>query len=271
MENNLTLIQNIYTFWWKYLTVIQIFTKNWPLAFDFTHTLKHLPLAYSLINEVHWHSLAAMHCDIETIWRNRIHGKVLIKKMRTHCDWCTYLKKKKTTGANMVPVSKHNITIATLFYATQFDICGPFKRSSVLQRRIIAVEWSIQHHQWSPSSNGKHNDFENMDLITPNRLKLGCNNERHPVGSMKVIGNPQKINAQNKKIFETWFSIMVNIPCSKTDITTKLIPKWWKYKNLWCGHIHQKLRFILQHTSTWNAPQSHTKERQMHEKSHQIQ
>ena len=30
---------------------------------------KHSPLAYSLINEVHWHSKAAMHYGVETVWR----------------------------------------------------------------------------------------------------------------------------------------------------------------------------------------------------------
>ena len=30
---------------------------------------KHSPLAYSLINEVHWHSKAAMHSGVETVWR----------------------------------------------------------------------------------------------------------------------------------------------------------------------------------------------------------
>ena len=47
-------------------------------------------------------------------------------------------------------------------------------------------------------------DFENMDLITPNRLKLGRNNES-PVSQMKVVGDHLKVLEENKKIFSVWF------------------------------------------------------------------
>ena len=40
-------------------------------------------------------------------------------------------------------------------------------------------------------------DFKNMDLITPNQLKLGRNN--------KVVRNHLKILGENKKIFSIWF------------------------------------------------------------------
>ena len=48
-------------------------------------------------------------------------------------------------------------------------------------------------------------DFENMDLIKPNRLKLGRNSERSPVFSMKVVGNHLKVLKENKKIYSVWF------------------------------------------------------------------
>ena len=40
-----------------------------------------------------------------------------------------------------------------------------------------------------------------MNLITPNRLKLGRNNERSPVSPMKVVGDHLKVLEENKKIF----------------------------------------------------------------------
>ena len=43
-----------------------------------------------------------------------------------------------------------------------------------------------------------------MDLITPNRLKLGRNNERSSVSPMKVVGNHLKVFEENKKIFNVW-------------------------------------------------------------------
>ena len=36
-------------------------------------------------------------------------------------------------------------------------------------------------------------DFEASDLITPNRLRLGRNNDRSPTGSFRIDNNPEKI------------------------------------------------------------------------------
>ena len=45
-------------------------------------------------------------------------------------------------------------------------------------------------------------DNENMDLITPNRLRLGRNNDRSPVATMEVTGNPDGILIENRNIFD---------------------------------------------------------------------
>ena len=47
--------------------------------------------------------------------------------------------------------------------------------------------------------------FENMDPLTPNRLCLGRNNNRSPIGSMMVTNNPEKFLFTNEKLFNTWF------------------------------------------------------------------
>ena len=44
-----------------------------------------------------------------------------------------------------------------------------------------------------------------MDLITPNRLKLGQNNERGPNGCVKITLNLKKILKTNQNIFNAWF------------------------------------------------------------------
>ena len=52
---------------------------------------KHSSLGYSLINEVHWHSKAAMHSGVQTVWRYVlkigfiIFGRNLVKKIKTQC------------------------------------------------------------------------------------------------------------------------------------------------------------------------------------------
>ena len=67
-------------------------------------------------------------------------------------------------------------------------------------------------------------DFENMDLITPNRLKPGRNNERSPVSPMKVVGNHLKKLEENKNFFNVWFEawLISHVP--------KLMeqPKWFR-------------------------------------------
>jgi len=57
-------------------------------------------------------------------------------------------------------------------------------------------------------------DFEVMDLITPNRLRMGRNNDRSPVGDMVVSTNPSKILKENSKIYNAWFEtwLLVHIP-----------------------------------------------------------
>ena len=48
-------------------------------------------------------------------------------------------------------------------------------------------------------------DYESMDLITPNRLKLGRNNDRNPVGPLKLSKSYSKILETNNEIFNVWF------------------------------------------------------------------
>ena len=67
-------------------------------------------------------------------------------------------------------------------------------------------------------------DFDNMDLITPNRLRLGRNNERSPIGPLYVTNDPNKFLEENTKIFNGWFEnwLLSHVP--------KLMdhPKWFK-------------------------------------------
>ena len=63
-----------------------------------------------------------------------------------------------------------------------------------------------------------------MDLITPNRLKLGQTNERGPNGCVKITLNLKKILKTNQNIFNVWFEnwLLSHVP--------KLIhqPKWFR-------------------------------------------
>ena len=93
---------------------------------------KHLPLAYSIVNEIYWHSAAAKKSGIETVWRYVrkiayiVFGRDLVKSIKVQCERCRHLM-KKTTDFQMGPISKYNIIRAPAFYGTQVDICWPFK------------------------------------------------------------------------------------------------------------------------------------------------
>ena len=98
------------------------------------------------------------------------------------------------------------------------------QRLSVLQWETISAEVSSAINYLPLALGNIVSDFENMDLITPNRLKLGRNSERSPVSPMKVVGNHLKVLKENKKIFSVWFEtwLISHVP--------KLMeqPKWFR-------------------------------------------
>ena len=66
-------------------------------------------------------------------------------------------------------------------------------------------------------------DLENIDLLTPNRLRLGRNNQRSPVGPIWVTGKPDKFLETNKRIFDACFEAWL-ITCVPHLV---LQPKWF--------------------------------------------
>ena len=332
----------------KYTNTMQDLTST---SFCVPVVDKYSPLAYSIINEVHWHSQVAKHSGVETTWRYVlkiafiIEGRELVKKIKKLCERCRYLE-MKTIDVAMGPISKHNTVIAPAFFITQVDLAGPFsayskhnKRTTLkiwlavfccsttstvsikimedygttsfiqaftrlscevgypklllidegsqlvkacesmvlnftdiknqlhtsvgvqfevcpvgghnmhgkVERKIKEIKRSISKNvgkerlsvlQWeticSVISNTINDmplalgnlvsNFETMDLLTPNRLKLGRNNERSPVGSVTISNNYDKILNNNKNIYNSWFEnwLLNHVP--------KLMeqPKWFK-------------------------------------------
>ena len=60
-------------------------------------------------------------------------------------------------------------------------------------------------------------DVEQMDLLTPNRLMLGRNNDRSPAAPVTMSNNPGKLIQQNERIVNAWFE------CWLTSHVPKLI------------------------------------------------
>ena len=53
--------------------------------------------------------------------------------------------------------------------------------------------------------NGKNASLDNLDLLTPNRLLLGRNNERSPVEPVEVAGSYDRIIDANNAVYHIWF------------------------------------------------------------------
>ena len=79
------------------------------------------------------------------------------------------------------------------------------ERLSILQWETLSAQISNSINDLPIALTKSVSDMEHADLITPNRLKLGRNNDRSPVGALRVTSDPQKIIQTNKMIFMSWF------------------------------------------------------------------
>ena len=109
---------------------------------------KNSPLAYSIIQEIHWNHPTAMHSGVETTWRYVmqvcyiLEGRSLVKLVRSSCHRCRYLLKRKFNVA-MGPLSKDNLKIAPAFFSTQADLAGPFLSYSQHHKRTTVKIWLL--------------------------------------------------------------------------------------------------------------------------------
>ena len=91
------------------------------------------------------------------------------------------------------------------------------ERLSIIQWETVSAEVANAINELPLALGNIVSDYENMDLITPNRLRLGRNNERSPASPMQVTGNLQKILKENEKIFTTWFETWLTSHVAKLD------------------------------------------------------
>ena len=71
------------------------------------------------------------------------------------------------------------------------------QRLSLLQWETVSAEIVNTINDLPLSLGNCVSDFKTMDLITPNRLKLGRNNARSPIGPYEVTSNPSRIAKSN--------------------------------------------------------------------------
>ena len=160
------------------------------------------------------------------------------------------LHKSKSINFEICPVGGHNFNgkverkIQEVKKSLLKVCCN--EKLSIIQWETVSssIANSINNMPLALGSLSKSN-LEGMDLITPNRLRLGRNNERSPVGEVVFIDN-EKMLQENKSIFEAWFEVwlLTHVP--------KLMrqPKWFRDgKNLKVGDVV----LILKHESSMDS------------------
>ena len=67
-------------------------------------------------------------------------------------------------------------------------------------------------------------DLENLDIITPNRLRLARNNNRSPVGPLEVTGKVERLLRLRRDAYEAWWEAWL------VSAVPRLIPqpKWFR-------------------------------------------
>ena len=109
---------------------------------------KFSPLAYAIVNEVHWYDEEVWHSGNETVWRHVLkiafifEGRSLVAQFRTDCPRCNFLNKKHLE-VSMGPVSDDHLCIAPAFYNSQIDLFGPFSSYSFVNKRATIKIWFV--------------------------------------------------------------------------------------------------------------------------------
>ena len=81
---------------------------------------KSSPVAFSIVNDIHWYDKTVRHTGVETVWRYVlkkifvIEGRSLVKNIRVACERCRYLAKKDIRclhGANLKAQHNHSSSV----------------------------------------------------------------------------------------------------------------------------------------------------------------
>ena len=103
----------------------------------------------------------------------------------------------------VVPVGRHNMNgkverkIREVKISLEKGIQN--ERLSLLQWETLVTEIANRINDLPLALGNVTSDYEAMDLLTPNRLRLGRNNQRSPSGSLTITNNPMKIMEENER------------------------------------------------------------------------
>ena len=101
---------------------------------------------------------------------------------------------------------------------------------TVHQAKMSIIEWETFCAEVSNSINNlpmaignEVDELENLDLLTPNRLRLGRNNQRSPVGPLEVTDKLERMMQLKLDVFQSWWESWL------VSAVPKLMPrpKWF--------------------------------------------
>ena len=97
-------------------------------------------------------------------------------------------------------------------------------RLSVIQWETLCSEISNTINDLPVAIGNETEDLENLDLITPNRLRLGRNNSRSPIGPVEITGKIERMLQLKSDIFKSWWKAWL------VSALPKLLakPKWFR-------------------------------------------
>ena len=96
-------------------------------------------------------------------------------------------------------------------------------RLSIMQWETLAATISNNLNNMPLALGNTKSNLEGLDLLTPNRLRLGRNNERSPIGSITLQYYDKTIE-ENEAIFNVWFEMWLT--CHVPKLLDQ--PKWFK-------------------------------------------
>ena len=94
---------------------------------------------------------------------------------------------------------------------------------SVLQWETVAASIANNINNMPLSLGNSKSNLDSLDILTPNRLRLGRNNDRSPEGPF-IISHRDKIIEENQKIFDSWFEVWLTIHVPRLLDQ----PKWFR-------------------------------------------
>ena len=92
------------------------------------------------------------------------------------------------------------------------------ERLSVIQWEACAAEIASRIKDLPLALGNVFSDFESMDLVSPNRLRLDCNNNRSPCENITITSDVKKIIKSNQNVFNCGLPNIMHQPkCSRTE------------------------------------------------------